>query len=165
MFGADNADPSLLDQFGPWVVPGVIALVGVWLGKVWERGSARSAWLTDKRLAAYSRLGGALQQARTSAFNATAETGAAGRDDRCADMRRLIDTTPQMFAEIGLLGPKPVHDASGSAIAALIDFHQAVVTACTDTAEGVPVEVPQDANAALGGRMEDFMARASHALG
>jgi hypothetical protein len=33
-----------------------------------------------------------------------------------------------------------------------------------DTAEGVPVEVPQEANAALGGRMDDFMARASRAL-
>ncbi len=161
MFGADNGS-SLLDQFGPGSSPG-IALVGVWSARSGARH--RSAWLTDKRLAAYSRLGGALQQARTSAFNAAAETEAAGRADRAADMRRVIDTTPQMFAEIGLLGPKPVHDASGSAIAALIDLHQAVVTACTDTAEGVPVEVPQEANAALGRRMDDFMALASRALG
>jgi hypothetical protein len=164
MLGVEGADQSLIDQFGPWVIPGAIALIGVWLGKLWERGGAHSAWLKDKQLAAYAGLAAALEEARNRAYRATADTTPAGRTAMSDDMKQFINSTLPMYAEIEILGPERVFDASTIAITSLIAFHDAVGAACVAAPPGDRVPLPATEHAEFLRAKKDYTTKASEVV-
>jgi hypothetical protein len=47
---------EVLSDIAPYAVSGLIALLGVWLGKRWERRTSLESWIRDRRLSAYARL-------------------------------------------------------------------------------------------------------------
>jgi hypothetical protein len=70
VIAAASSDPSLAEQLGPYVVSGLVALLGVWLGKWWERSTETRSWLRDRH--AYTRLTAALTEIKDQSARATA---------------------------------------------------------------------------------------------
>jgi hypothetical protein len=82
-----------------YAVPGAIALIGVYLGKLWEHRGGTASWRRDRRLAAYS---DALATAQ--AFWALATRANRGEDTQ-AEMRVHFHEFTRHQSVVDLLGP------------------------------------------------------------
>jgi hypothetical protein len=107
-----NENASTVEQLITYGVPGVIALLGVWLGKTWERRSGTQSWRRDRRLDAYagflSVLNDLREQSRRLGDLHDAEEFRSERAKTRDVARRLQVITGQ----ITLLGPSGVEDAA-----------------------------------------------------
>jgi hypothetical protein len=107
-----NENASTVEQLITYGVPGVIALLGVWLGKTWERRSGAQSWRRDRRLDAYagflSVLNDLREQSRRLGDLHDAEEFRSERAKTRDVARRLQVITGQ----ITLLGPSDVEDAA-----------------------------------------------------
>jgi hypothetical protein len=107
-----NENASTVEQLITYGVPGVIALLGVWLGKTWERRSGTQSWRRDRRLDAYagflSVLNDLREQSRRLGDLHDAEEFRSERAKTRDVARRLQVITGQ----ITLLGPSDVEDAA-----------------------------------------------------
>jgi hypothetical protein len=113
-------DPSTIELLITFGVPGVIALAGVWLGKVWERRSAIGNWRRDRRLEAYSRLLECISASRDAALRLWAREN---KEDRIYEANKLIDAEAPLYHLVGqieLLGPDDVAKAADRAAKALM---------------------------------------------
>jgi hypothetical protein len=129
--GVLGVDDSTVEQLIRYGVPGVVALVGVWLGRMWERRGATRRWRRDQRLDAYSRLLEAISKARDAGVRLwSRETPEA----RTYEANRIIEAEAplyQLVARIELLGPDDVAAAADRAATKVMD-------ATTDLIERVP---------------------------
>jgi hypothetical protein len=157
--GIFAADPSVVEQFGPYVVSGVIALVGVWLGKLWERRGGTEAWRRDQRLAAYAGMLGSVQ----GVVAATVDLYQAD-DARKATLEPEVDLAMtevrRQKARVELLGPDDASSAGGAWYLSLL----ALVAAASST-QGTIQEFQRTGWwSSYSQGYDEFLAAARHAL-
>jgi hypothetical protein len=105
-----NEDASTVEQLITYGVPGVIALLGVWLGRVWERRSGTQSWRRDRRLDAYAGFLTVLNDLREHSIRLGDLQDAEEFGSERARTRDVARRLPVITGQIALLGPSGVED-------------------------------------------------------
>jgi hypothetical protein len=116
-----NEDASTVEQLITYGVPGVIALLGVWLGRVWERRSGTQSWRRDRRLDAYAGFLTVLNDLREHSIRLGDLQDAEEFGSERARTRDVARRLPVITGQIALLGPSGVEDAAKEAGSAFRD--------------------------------------------
>lgn len=130
-------DTSTVEQLITYGVPGAIALLGVWLGKAWERRSAIGNWRRDRRLEAYSRLLEVISASRHAAIRMWSRETDEGRLDEANEIVTAESPLYHLVGQILLLGPDDVAQAADRAASQLME-------ATADLIERAPTKTPDD---------------------
>jgi hypothetical protein len=107
-----NENSSTVEQLITYGVPGVIALLGVWLGKTWERRSGRQSWRRDRRLDAYAGFLSVLNDLREHSRRLADLLDAEEFRSERAKTRDVARRLQVIAGQITLLGPGGVEDAA-----------------------------------------------------
>lgn len=152
------AAPStpVVDQLWPLAVTGIFTLLGVGLGKTWERRGGDAAWLREQRLRAYSEFLAAVHACWSHA--GTIDLLAMSDPRRAEGMDQFWRLTGDMArakARVDVVGPKSVAQTSGQCAKACSDLRKALRT----KAMSGPLEATSE-GAAVRRLHEDFSVQA-----
>ena len=113
-----NGDASTVEQLVTYGVPGLIALLGVALGKFWERRSGTTSWRRDRRLAAYTELLTGLNDLRQHSVRLAVLEDAEAFRYELALARDTARRLGFVAGQVALLGPGRAEQAAKKAVEA-----------------------------------------------
>jgi hypothetical protein len=153
-----ESDASVVELLVTFGVPGALALLGVWLGKLWERRGGAASWRRDQRLNAYAQLldtSHALWSQATLSYRHTAEL----TQEMVDEVNVVRMQLGRDLSRIQLLGPAGI----AAAAQAFFDAHQALSdlvatrdldnsTGLADTGPGMALQKAHDEYVAVAQR-------------